>query len=90
MLGSGGYCWIGVVDDKGAPHFQQTAKVGGLLVPQLGQIGLFNTVRVNRMRASQAYVSRTRISLSVPSGSDEEFCYCMVLSCPAFLCRDCR
>jgi hypothetical protein len=53
VLGSGGYCWIEVVDDKGAPHFQQTAKVGGLLVPQLGQIGLFNIVRVNRMRAGQ-------------------------------------
>jgi len=85
VLGSGGYCWIRVVDDKRAPHFQQTAKVGGLLLPQLGQIGLFNIVRVDRTRADQGACLSYENKLVRPSGSDEEFCYCTVLSCPAFL-----
>lgn len=41
-LGSRGYRWIGVVDDNGAPHFQQTANVGGFPLPQLGQTGLLD------------------------------------------------
>jgi len=38
-MDGGEYCRVGV-DSSFAPHFQQTVNVGGLPLPQLGQMGL--------------------------------------------------
>ena len=54
VLGGGEYCCVGVVCDNVAPHFQQTDSVGGLPLPQLGQMGIGGPLASGNTSASDS------------------------------------